>query len=289
MSRFRQHFASVRLSGWSVERLFELTGAIVACLLLTSCIAIAMTRPLNAGLPSFLALFLISIAVILRSQVVPEKRQVQFQWLKSWGFSIVWSVLLAVTIHWSLGPVFLLVKELIEMLKQRETSHHSHAENLEPQITEPESTQEDCDELIEDSHDCSNEELLLALCDENPSSGDSDLITNPECSFSGNAVRQVVYLQSDNDLSVVATIRQSFPAGERIQVLHLPFFPPLSESLDVSSTQMDGPEASIRVTDISRFGLRAELKLVAASLLATEVLVEFQISSAIEQNLSAAG
>ena len=61
--------------------------------------------------------------------------------------------------------------------------------------------------------------------------------------------------------TIAGYFRVSFDPGQRQQVVHIPFCPPLRNAPTVSVTALDGSEATLKTTTSERFGARVEIRL----------------------------
>jgi hypothetical protein len=67
--------------------------------------------------------------------------------------------------------------------------------------------------------------------------------------------------------------RCCFQARERTQSLHVAFCPPLAGTPELHVEQLSGPEAQIRIVQNQPYGVRLDLRLVAATLTADVVTI----------------
>ncbi len=265
-------------------------------LLLTICVRSAIGGGVEQ-LPAILALLLISIALIAKRLVEQpnEGGRTNFPISNAWMVVLVWSVVLSISTFWLVGPFFLLGVCIAEALVKKssfqsnlsETSDDERPDNETPELSE--SNQTVADEIVDDDHDCSNDALLLSLCQQD-GPGAAPMDENDESDEStDDVIRKIVYTSRDNEITVVASIRQSFAADENSGVVHIPFYPSLAETPAIEFQQLAGPPINVKITDATRFGIRAEIKLIDTNPVGTEILIKFLISHVNQQKLSAAG
>jgi hypothetical protein len=70
-------------------------------------------------------------------------------------------------------------------------------------------------------------------------------------------------------------LRMPFAAGQRTGSVHVAFCPPLPETPELSVEQIDGPEARVKTAQLLPYGVRLDLKLVAAAEEPASVLLQF--------------
>ena len=95
-------------------------------------------------------------------------------------------------------------------------------------------------------------------------------------------VQQFTRIQRDGTDQVIAYFRCQFESGQQRHALNLLIQPAMSTAPEVHIHVVDGPEARVRVTDLERYGLRAELVLAQTSDQAVQVLVEVLATSPCE-------
>lgn len=90
----------------------------------------------------------------------------------------------------------------------------------------------------------------------------SELTVEPE----GDIFQELTRTRSaDGSETLSATVRIDFPVGDRLQVVHLAFCPPLGRMPQLEVEQQDGAEVELRTTTVQTFGARIEARLTAAS------------------------
>jgi len=65
--------------------------------------------------------------------------------------------------------------------------------------------------------------------------------------------------------TIAATVRVDFPTGDRQQVVHLAFCPPLEGVPTLELEPLDGPEAELKSTLVQSYGVRIEARLLEAA------------------------
>jgi hypothetical protein len=83
------------------------------------------------------------------------------------------------------------------------------------------------------------------------------------------------WAEEDRD-TVVGLLRAQFQPGERSHSLHVAFCPPMLRRPDVAVIQLSGAKARIKPAEIQPFGIRFDMRLVAASKQAENLLVHFE-------------
>ena len=73
--------------------------------------------------------------------------------------------------------------------------------------------------------------------------------------------------------TIAGMVRVDFSSGERLQIAHLSFCPPLTAVPELSVETAEGPEAAVRVTLVQTYGARLEVKLNEASPRPTNVVL----------------
>ncbi|MDP6468328.1 MAG: hypothetical protein QF918_11345 [Pirellulaceae bacterium] len=75
---------------------------------------------------------------------------------------------------------------------------------------------------------------------------------------------------------VFGQARAEFTPGERSQIIHLAFCPPLADSPRITVMQADGPSAVITIAQAETFGARFDILLGATARQAESVMIEFE-------------
>jgi len=81
-------------------------------------------------------------------------------------------------------------------------------------------------------------------------------------------------------------LRLDFSAGQRMGNLHVAFCPPFSSTPELSVSQLDGPEARIKIAQLLPYGVRLDLKLLTLSEEPASVLVQFSARAAGANHIS---
>ena len=75
--------------------------------------------------------------------------------------------------------------------------------------------------------------------------------------------------------SIFGTLSAEFQPNERTQTLHIAFCPPLATVPHIDVEQIEGADATIKVTNVLRHGARFEIRLIKESPEKTIVTLEF--------------
>jgi len=106
---------------------------------------------------------------------------------------------------------------------------------------------------------------------------DGDRFVNEEEEFGEHIIQQVTRLQNDAGIEVVqGVLRAQFVVGERTQILHVAFCPPLDYEPQIITHQLDGAPVIIKVAQAEVFGTRLELRLTTADRTAQSVAICFE-------------
>lgn len=112
------------------------------------------------------------------------------------------------------------------------------------------------------------------LPDANPVGENIEWDAEPDPLQDPGLVQQITRTQRDGMDQVVAYYRCRFESGQQRQALNVLIQPAMSIAPEVHVNVVDGHEARVRVTDIERYGLRAELVLAQTPDGPVQVLVE---------------
>jgi hypothetical protein len=87
---------------------------------------------------------------------------------------------------------------------------------------------------------------------------------------------------ADGTQTVEGVLRSQFAPGERSRSLHVAFCPPLQSCPVTTVTQMSGPRCHIKAADVQTYGVRFDVRLASSSDLAEEVMLHFEVISAVK-------
>jgi hypothetical protein len=88
--------------------------------------------------------------------------------------------------------------------------------------------------------------------------------------------QRITRAKDENDGDVVfGLVRCEFAPGERQQNVHIAFCPPLHRVPHLSTDQVDGPAARIKISLVETFGAGLEVKLVSPSSQPASVQIQF--------------
>ena len=177
---------------------------------------------------------------------------------------IGWTVVLSLATHWSLAIGFVALAFLLPTIYSHALSQRAVPEN---------------------DLGSSREVVLEPLS----SMTDSENEGFEDETFPMDVTRQVVHTKIDNRSMVTAYVRHHFSAEQKSDVIHVPLHPALEREPTTEVLQVEGPDAKVRVTQSSRFGIRAEIALDQAATEKTELLFEFTITEPEHQALAKAG
>ncbi|MEN6449978.1 MAG: hypothetical protein ABFC96_05775 [Thermoguttaceae bacterium] len=91
-----------------------------------------------------------------------------------------------------------------------------------------------------------------------------------------NVIQQLTRSRADDGAEQIAGwLRARFAPGQRTVSIHVAFCPPLESVPEVEVEQVDGPEARIKAAQSLPYGVRLDLKLVAAIDEPASVLLQF--------------
>ena len=76
--------------------------------------------------------------------------------------------------------------------------------------------------------------------------------------------------------TLAGLLRAVFQPGERSRYLHVAICPPMSGRPNVEVVQLSGPSTRVKAAEIQSFGVRFDLRLVAASTREETVLIHFE-------------
>lgn len=107
-----------------------------------------------------------------------------------------------------------------------------------------------------------SESGIKSLLDQN----DDDSFIDPEMLMQQvlndpKMVQHITRTRQDGCETIVAYFRLSFEPNQQRQVLHLPFTPPLTSIPSVSAEVVEQQDGRVRITDVQKFGVRAEIIL----------------------------
>jgi hypothetical protein len=86
----------------------------------------------------------------------------------------------------------------------------------------------------------------------------------------------------DGTQTIEGVLRSQFAPGERSRSLHVAFCPPLQSSPVATVTQMSGPRCHLKAADVQTYGARFDVRLASSSELAEEVMLHFEVISAMK-------
>ena len=81
--------------------------------------------------------------------------------------------------------------------------------------------------------------------------------------------------EADGTEKLTGWLRLTLAAGQRTGSLHVAFCPPMPAAPELSVEQIDGPEARVKTAQLLPYGVRLDLKLVAAAEEPSSVLLRF--------------
>jgi hypothetical protein len=85
---------------------------------------------------------------------------------------------------------------------------------------------------------------------------------------------------ADGAEELAGWLRMPFAPGQRTGSVHVAFCPPLPALPELSVEQIDGPEARVKTAQLLPYGVRLDLKLIAAAEETTSVLLQFSARTA---------
>jgi hypothetical protein len=94
--------------------------------------------------------------------------------------------------------------------------------------------------------------------------------------LSPGATQQLSRIAEEGGEALYGLLRADFAPRQRTQSLHVAFCPPLEAAPIIECSQIDGPEASIKVAQLQPFGVRFDLRLASIPREATSVVVRFE-------------
>lgn len=110
-----------------------------------------------------------------------------------------------------------------------------------------------------------------------PGSSGGDELSEEEL-FPEGLLQQLTRSRLDERTEMLhGLLRAEFEPGQRQQVLHLAFTPPLATRPRVEAHQADGPAAQIKATDVQTYGVRLEVRLAAVARAPESVWLEVEI------------
>ena len=71
--------------------------------------------------------------------------------------------------------------------------------------------------------------------------------------------------------------RAEFTPGERSQIIHLAFCPPLPGDPRITVSHAGGPSATITIAQAETFGARFDIRLAATARQSESVMIEFEV------------
>jgi len=89
-----------------------------------------------------------------------------------------------------------------------------------------------------------------------------------------NAYQQIIRFREADQERIVVMLRIPFAAGQRMEVAHVAFCPPLCGIPKLTAEATDGPSAMVTITNPQSFGARLEVRLDEAAEEACTVVVE---------------
>ena len=102
--------------------------------------------------------------------------------------------------------------------------------------------------------------MILAL--EQQNSVENEELELEESALSDpNLTQQIIRSRNDGLEIIVGYFRLEFSAGQKRQILHVPFVPSLRTIPNIEAHATDHQDVRIRITDTQRFGIRAEVIL----------------------------
>ncbi|MHB8973250.1 MAG: hypothetical protein ACYC3X_16735 [Pirellulaceae bacterium] len=104
-----------------------------------------------------------------------------------------------------------------------------------------------------------------------------DGMDDAELPLPSDVSQQITRTQSRQAGDAMAgVLRALFQPGERSQNLHVAFCPPMPGRPTVEVIQLSGPRTRVKAADVQSFGVRFDLRLVAASQQQENVLIHFE-------------
>jgi len=92
----------------------------------------------------------------------------------------------------------------------------------------------------------------------------------------GDVLQQLTRSRTaDGSQCLEGWLRMPLDAGQRTGSLHVAFCPPFPQTPELEFEQLAGPEARIKVAQLQPYGVRLDVKLVAAAGPGESVLVQF--------------
>ncbi|MGW8256970.1 MAG: hypothetical protein ACWGMZ_05755 [Thermoguttaceae bacterium] len=110
-----------------------------------------------------------------------------------------------------------------------------------------------------------------------------DQFSTSVCAPAEHITQQLIRsVERDGSDVLSGWLRLSFTSGQRLGHIHLAFCPPFAQAPELTVSQLDGPQARIKVAQLLPYGVRLDLKLSAFSLEPTSVLLKFAARSVVE-------
>lgn len=100
------------------------------------------------------------------------------------------------------------------------------------------------------------------------------MIASDQGSLPENVFQQITRSREADQERVAVMLRIPFAAGQRMEVAHVAFCPPLSGIPELAAEATDGPSATVTITKPKSFGARLEVRLEEAAEEACTVVVE---------------
>jgi hypothetical protein len=100
------------------------------------------------------------------------------------------------------------------------------------------------------------------------------LIANDQGSLPENVFQQITRTREADQERVAVMLRIPFAAGQRMEVAHVAFCPPLCGIPELAAEATDGPSATVTITNPQSFGARLEVRLDEAAEEACTVVAE---------------
>jgi hypothetical protein len=89
--------------------------------------------------------------------------------------------------------------------------------------------------------------------------------------------QRVSRMRTDDGAEIIAgSLRATFGPGERTQVLHVSFCPPMDAVPEWCAEITDGPAADVEVVQLAPYGVRLEIKLAAPATEIVSLVLQFE-------------